>query len=239
MLTRRRRRLAAPPGSSRATRSRRRSSTPWPRPARRSPHTTEQLEALARAGVVDAGGQGVVVLLEALAATVSGRRIVRAAARAPPVAPAPPRAAPDRWPPRRRSDRPPRSPSWRSRPSDGRCWPSGSTGIAVVDSPVKAAGVIIATKPADVVSAVEAAARPGWTDCCRSPRESAWRPSSRPQDRGCRSSVPCRTRPRWWAQVRPRSAVAPTPPPTTSIGPRRSWVRSGRWCASRRRRSMR
>ncbi|WP_426561487.1 DAK2 domain-containing protein [Angustibacter sp. McL0619] len=43
--------------------------------------TPEQLEALARAGVVDAGGKGVVILLEALANTVSGRRSVRRRAR--------------------------------------------------------------------------------------------------------------------------------------------------------------
>jgi DAK2 domain fusion protein YloV len=35
-------------------------------------HTTEQLPALARAGVVDAGGRGLVLLLDALARTVSG-----------------------------------------------------------------------------------------------------------------------------------------------------------------------
>ena len=40
----------------------------------RTPH---QLEVLARAGVVDAGGRGLLVVLEALAATVSGRRPVR------------------------------------------------------------------------------------------------------------------------------------------------------------------
>jgi DAK2 domain fusion protein YloV len=45
--------------------------------------TPEQLEALARAGVVDAGGQGVLVLLEALANTVSGRRAVRRQTRPP------------------------------------------------------------------------------------------------------------------------------------------------------------
>ncbi|GAA4345254.1 DAK2 domain-containing protein [Angustibacter luteus] len=39
--------------------------------------TTEQLEPLSRAGVVDAGALGVVVLLEALAGTLSGRRMVR------------------------------------------------------------------------------------------------------------------------------------------------------------------
>ncbi|GAB3598462.1 DAK2 domain-containing protein [Angustibacter peucedani] len=45
--------------------------------------TPQQLEALARAGVVDAGGQGLVVLLESLVDTVSGRRSVRRPRRAP------------------------------------------------------------------------------------------------------------------------------------------------------------
>ncbi len=45
--------------------------------------TTGQLEALARAGVVDAGGRGLVVLLESLDDTVTGRRRVRGTRRVP------------------------------------------------------------------------------------------------------------------------------------------------------------
>ena len=37
-------------------------------------HTPEQLEVLARAGVVDAGGRGLVVILDALVETVTGIR---------------------------------------------------------------------------------------------------------------------------------------------------------------------
>lgn len=40
-------------------------------------HTPDQLEALRQAGVVDAGGQGLLVLFESLAATVGGRRAGR------------------------------------------------------------------------------------------------------------------------------------------------------------------
>ena len=51
-------------------------------------HTTEQLPALARAGVVDAGGRGLVVLLDALASLITGERAVLA----PPPRPRPRRA---------------------------------------------------------------------------------------------------------------------------------------------------
>lgn len=50
--------------------------------------TTAQLEVLSRAGVVDAGGRGLLVLLDAMAATVTGRRPERPAYR-----PAPPPAS--------------------------------------------------------------------------------------------------------------------------------------------------
>ncbi len=39
--------------------------------------TTEQLDVLADAGVVDAGGRGLLVLLDALSKTVSGRAPIR------------------------------------------------------------------------------------------------------------------------------------------------------------------
>ena len=52
-------------------------------------HTTEQLPALARAGVVDAGGRGLVVLLDALASLITGERAVLA----PPRRSARPRSA--------------------------------------------------------------------------------------------------------------------------------------------------
>jgi DAK2 domain fusion protein YloV len=46
-------------------------------------HTPEQLPELARAGVVDAGGQGLLIVLECLAATVSGATVSSVTARAP------------------------------------------------------------------------------------------------------------------------------------------------------------
>ncbi|MEU8298197.1 DAK2 domain-containing protein [Micromonospora sp. NPDC048909] len=49
-------------------------------------HTPEQLPALARAGVVDAGGRGLCLLLDALVEVVTGERVAR-------VSPAPPSAA--------------------------------------------------------------------------------------------------------------------------------------------------
>ena len=61
-------------------------------------HTPEQLPALQRAGVVDAGGQGLLVLLESLLGTVTGRRTVRSARPAPRSRPAVDDAAGDEGP---------------------------------------------------------------------------------------------------------------------------------------------
>ena len=75
MLTRRAGRLARPPATCAGADRWRRTLEHALAAAREALAAhPEQLEALARAGVVDAGGQGVVVLLEALADTVSGRR---------------------------------------------------------------------------------------------------------------------------------------------------------------------
>lgn len=54
--------------------------------------TQQQLEPLRRAGVVDAGGRGLELCLQALGAVVSGRRAPVARAAAAPEAPPPPRA---------------------------------------------------------------------------------------------------------------------------------------------------
>ncbi len=57
--------------------------------------TPEQLESLRRAGVVDAGGRGVVVVLDALAQVVTGRQYVSAPADQATVAATPPMLAED------------------------------------------------------------------------------------------------------------------------------------------------
>ena len=49
--------------------------------------TTEQLDVLADAGVVDAGGRGLLVLLDALRSTITGQTPVRTVYRAVPAAP--------------------------------------------------------------------------------------------------------------------------------------------------------
>ena len=60
--------------------------------------TTEQLDVLAEAGVVDAGGRGLLVLLDAMSATLTGHAphrheylpVTAAPSRSPPATPAPP-----------------------------------------------------------------------------------------------------------------------------------------------------